>query len=271
VGCLVTAVDGTGRGTITVSASLAEERRTAVFLCDVERGVIAVVGQIEKEGPEAGGLLAGFRGRAAATGLVEVPELALGLLAGCLTVSRPADSRLARDWLEQTLGIGFELRPLPTPSIEFDLPPLDPAEAHVRAAEIVDACPGWLDCSRLTSELAKEILLREGRTTSDPVRDSGAFRFLFQHRVMHRLELYRRMLLWMGWFWTYGDEPELARAARVLAGQLSDEQYAVPSHPFAVVLMARSLDAAGAELGTRAEPRSDSRHRGGQGGGCTVP
>ena len=64
------------------------------------------------------------------------------------------------------------------------------------------------------------------------------------------------MLLWMAWFWGAGGEHDLARSAQILAWQLSDEQYAVPSHPFAVALTARSLDAAQARLETAADPRA---------------
>jgi hypothetical protein len=61
------------------------------------------------------------------------------------------------------------------------------------------------------------------------------------------------MLLWMAWFWEAGGDEELARSAQVLAWQLADEQYAVPSHPFAVALTARSLDAAQEKLQNSAE------------------
>ncbi len=116
---------------------------------------------------------------------------------------------------------------------------------------VLDACPSWLDPSPLTFELAEEIWLREGRTAADPDRDAGAYRFLFEHRLIHRLELYRRMLLWMAWLWKFSGEVELSRSALALACQLSDEQYAVPSHPFTVELTTRSLEAAQARLGTQ--------------------
>ncbi len=107
--------------------------------------------------------------------------------------------------------------------------------------------------------MAEEIVLREGRVAADPKRDSGAFRFLFEHRIIHRLELYRRMLLWMHWFWSSGGEAALARSALLLAWQLSDEQFAVPSHPFTVALTARSLDAARDCLETEEDTRREWR------------
>src|SRR5262249_4300523 len=96
--------------------------------------------------------------------------------------------------------------------------------------------------------------LREGDTTPDPVRDAGAYRYLFEHRLIGRLDLYARMLLWMGWVWNAAGRVELSRSAFALAGELSDEQHAVPSHPFTVSLTTRSRRAARAEL-LRAAPR----------------
>jgi hypothetical protein len=258
---LVTPVDGSGRGSIAVSATQNSERRTAVFLCDVEHGVTAVVGQIEAEGPGAGKLLEDVLVQSREMGVVDAPDLALGLLSGSLTLTDAAVERLVRAWLDQTLGGGFEPRVLPPQSADSDTRRPPSAALLDHAADILEACPSWLDDSPLTYELAEEILLREGRTAADPRRDSGAFRFMFQHRLIGRLELYRRMLLWMAWYWTYGGEPELARSAQILVAELSDEQYVVPSHPFAVVLMARSLESAGARLGTEADPRSARRSR----------
>src|SRR5262249_49644756 len=140
--------------------------------------------------------------------------------------------------------------------VEIGASPMESSDLERRASCVVEACPTWIDCSQLTFEFAEEILLREGRVAADPERDSGAFRFLFEHRFIHRLELYRRMLLWMAWFWSCSGEAELADSAWVLAGQLWDEQYAVPSHPFAVALMTRSLDAAQRYLVTRADPKA---------------
>ncbi len=109
----------------------------------------------------------------------------------------------------------------------------------------------------MTFELAEEIWLREGRTAADPERDAGAYRFLFEHRLIHCLELYQRMLLWMAWLWKFRTRLELSRSALALASQLSDEQYAVPSHPFTVELTTRSLEAAQRRLRTTADPRTD--------------
>jgi hypothetical protein len=67
------------------------------------------------------------------------------------------------------------------------------------------------------------------------------------------------MLLWMAWFWTCSGHFDLAESARILAWQLADEQFAVPSHPFAAGLMARSLDMAQERLETDTDPRHAHR------------
>ncbi|MGA2700483.1 MAG: hypothetical protein ABSH35_05235 [Isosphaeraceae bacterium] len=255
VNCLVTAVDGMGRGSVAISATRQTERCTAMFLCDVERGITDAIGQIEAESQGAGALLEVAKARAGGLGIEGIPELALRLLAGSLSLSGPATARPVMEWLERTLGRGFEPRPLPAPTAEWSLEPAGCSDLRLRADQVLRACPTWLDRSPLTFELAEEVSLREGPVAVDPRRDSGAFRFLFEHRIIHRLELYRRMLLWMHWFWRCAGEPELAGSARILASQLSDEQFAVPSHPFTVALTARSLDAARERLGTEDDPR----------------
>jgi hypothetical protein len=255
VNCLVTAIDGMGRGSVAISATRQAERNTAVFLCDVERGIIDAVGQVEEETQAAGALLEDAKAAAGVQGIDGIPELALRLLAGCLSLSGPATPRPVMQWLELTLGRGFEPRPLPAPAAMQIMEPAESSDLLQRANEVLRVCPTWLDRSPLTFELAEEVCLREGRVAVDPRRDSGAFRFLFEHRIIHRLELYRRMLLWMHWFWDCAAEPELAGSARILAWQLSDEQFAVPSNPFTVALTALSLDAARDGLGSEDDPR----------------
>jgi hypothetical protein len=257
--CLVTAVDGSGQGTIVLSSGLGNERRTAAFLCDLLRGIIDVVGRVEDESSVAGGLVDEVRARPDVDAIDGVPELARGLLAGCLMLSAPPVSSQVSHWLEATLGGGFQPHPFPAPG--YQPVPDEGLDLLSRAGDVLEACPTWLDGSPLTFELAEEIFLREGRIAALPERDAGAFRFLFEHRIIHRLELYRRMLLWMAWFWTCGGEAELATSAQLLGSQLADEQYAVPSHPFATALSARSLEAAQRQLGTGADPRLSRRGR----------
>jgi hypothetical protein len=117
-----------------------------------------------------------------------------------------------------------------------------------RAELVLDACPNWLDESDLTIEIAREITLREGDREPDPQRDAGAYRYLFEHRLLGQLELYRRMLYWMASFWQAAGAEELGQSALALAAQLSDAEYAVPGHPFTVALTTRSLKLAQARL-----------------------
>ena len=139
---------------------------------------------------------------------------------------------------------------------EWSSAPVDHGVLAERSWRVLEECPGWVDGSPLTFELAEEISLRERRAAADPARDSGAYRYLFERRLIHRLELYRRMLLWMAFFWDASGDDELALSAGILASQLADEQYAVPAHPFAVALTTRSLHEAQRLLGTAADPRS---------------
>jgi hypothetical protein len=241
---LVTAIDGEGRATVVLSAGDGGYRRTAAFRTDVRRGILDVAGEVEREQPSAGRLVDECADQADGQGVLDAPELAVRLLEGCLLLGGPQIPAPVRAWLEATVGpetLGFGLATdLPGPEFEG----LPDEELSMRADLVLDACPGWLDRSPLTFEMAAEIALREGDARPDPVRDAGAYRYLFEHRLIDRLELFARMLLWMGWVWRASGRLELSRSAFAFAGQLSDEQYAVPSHPFTVALSTRSLRAA---------------------------
>jgi hypothetical protein len=258
---LVTAVDGEGRGTVVLSARDGEDRRTAAFRTDVRRGILDVVGDVEREQPSAGRLVDEWIDRAVGDYVVDVPELALSLLVGSFLVGRREVPDHIRSWLEATIGpeaLAFD-RPAALPGPEFEAIPDD--EMPARADMILDACPGWIDRSELTLEMAAEIALREGDARPDPVRDAGAYRYLFEHRLIDRLDTFARMLLWMGWVWHASGRGELARSAFALAAQLSDEQYAVPSHPFTVALSTRSLRAAQEMLLSGARPEAGASLR----------
>jgi hypothetical protein len=252
VGCLVTPVNGQGCGSIAVSASQKGQRRTAAFLCDVRRGIRDVVGDVEPESSGAGRLIDEVSEQVRDVCVRDVPELALGLLAGSLMLCGTEAPSHVRDWLVGTLGPDFQPSGFPATIPGVGRPSISSEEMPMRARAVLDACPTWLDTSPLTCELGREIFLREGRVAADPNRDAGAYRYLFEHRLIHRLELYRRKLLWMAWFWWCLEEVELADSAQALALQLADEQYAVPSHPFTTALMTRSLEAAQAGLRARA-------------------
>ena len=97
--CLVTPVDGRGRGSIVVSVNQSDQRRTAAFLCDVRLGICDVVGEVEPESPRAGGLIDALDQQPEGDCARDVPELALGLLAGSLMLCKPAVPPPVRDWL----------------------------------------------------------------------------------------------------------------------------------------------------------------------------
>jgi hypothetical protein len=241
---VVTAIDWDGRAIVVVSARVREYRRTAAFRADVRRGILDVVGEIERDDSSAGRLfdhcVVQSEGRCA----VDVHELAVRLLAGCRLLNGPDVPATVRIWLDATIGPDVAALGRPGAFRGPDPGMIPDGELPERAAAILDACPGWLDRSALTFEMAAEIALREGDAPPDPVRDAGAYRYLFEHRLSDRLELLARMLLWMGWVWHASGLGELSRSAFVLGGQLADEQYAVPSHPFTVALSTRSLRAA---------------------------
>jgi hypothetical protein len=251
---LVTPIDGRGRGSVVVSISQAGQRRTAAFWCDVIDGILDVVGEVEPDSPAAGRLVDEIRQQVGAESAVDAPELALGLLGGSVSLSGPAIPGTVSEWLDGTLGPGFQAPALPAILPDWEAATLTDAELPRCAEEVLDACPCWEDDSPLTRELAREIQLREGRSAADPGRDAGAYRFLFEHLLVHRLERYRRMLMWMAWLWQTTSRTELAYGAFVLASQLADDQYAVPSHPFTAALTTRSLEAARARLRTAEDP-----------------
>ena len=258
VGSLVTPVDGQGRGTIVVSVGQSGQRRTAAFWCDVRQGILDVVGDVEPDTLSAGRLLDEWIKQIGADCGCDAPWVAVRLLGGSLLLCGSTVPGAVRDWLDGTLGPAFQASGLPGVVPGLEEAAIPDQELTARAHDVLDACPSWLDRSALTFELAEEITLREGLSAPDSVRDSGAYRFLFEHLLIHRLELYRRMLFWMAWVWQGSGWTDLARSALALACQLSDEQYEVPSHPFTVALSTRSLEAAQARLRTSEDPRPHS-------------
>lgn len=264
VASLVSGLDGRGQGQIALVAEDSDRaHRVAVaFACDVIGGVREAVGRIAAIGDQepAESLLAELRARPDCDVVEGHHELAIGLLAGALLLCGPETTPALRYWLERTIGSEACPRPfagLPTAGddpIVGNPPPFE--EMPGRVAEVFDACPTWIDASPLTFELAEELLLRWEGAPPDPDRDAGAYRFLFEHRLRGQLELYRRMLFWMGWFWSAAGAIELARSALTLADQLSDPQHVVPAHPFTTALTSRSLAAAQEALRRGFDPRA---------------
>ncbi len=252
---LVTALDGRGQGTIVLSAQSGASRVTAAFLCDIERGIREVFGQSDRDDEVADVAFDEFAAQAESDRVEGVPEPALRLLAGSLLLCGPETSPALRYWLEGTVGPGFHPRPFPTPFPGWDPASLPFHEMPERANAVLMSCPTWLDVSELTYELAEELRLRYPNAPPDPRRDAGAYRYLFEHRLVGRLEFFRRMLFWMALFWQASGDPELGRSALALAWQLSDAQHAVPSHPFTVALTTRSLAVAQENLRRGIDPR----------------
>ena len=245
---MVTAVGGNGQATLAIASTRGGNRVTAVFVCDVLDGVVGVHGNVAEESSMAGSAFDSFLIGNTEDVVEDIHPLALALLAGCLTLSNPATSPALRYWVETTVGL--DLKPVP---FRAEFPNWDPSgipfsEMPARSRAVLDRRPDWVDSSPLTLQIAEEIRLREGKLGPDPKRDAGAYRYLFEHRLADQLELYRRMLLWMAWFWRAGGEEEMGRSALALACQISDAQYVVPGHPFTVALTTRSLIAA-ARLG----------------------
>lgn len=228
--CLVTTPDSQGRGLILLSSETAGEETTACFLIDLMSGVREVTGGF---GPEA---RAGLDEEFVRTGDREAVEgdaaLALGLLAGAMTLRGEHSPLSLRFWLERTVGPSLVARPFAEAA--RGAPNGCPEEL---AREVLEACPWWVDDSDLVYELAEELSLR-GPTG---LADAGAIRFLFENRLGDRLELDRRCLLWMAAFWEAQGRPALREAALALAAPLLDPQHAVPGNAFVAELARRSI------------------------------
>ncbi len=241
---LVTAVDGEGRATIVLAARDGDRWTGAAFLCHSLAGVVDVTGQggIGHEGLDEA--FAALHERTDIDAIEGVDELARGLLAGSLSLCGPKTTPALRHWVERVAGRDFKA----APGLGLVLGDWDPFEVRLdemaaRVRDVLRACPHWADSSEICIDLGREVSLR-GSGPPDPRRDSGAYRYLFEHRLGERIELYQRMLLWMAAFWRASGQDDLGRSALALAWQLTDPQHAVPSHPFFVALTTMSFGAA---------------------------
>ena len=241
---LVTSLDGSGRGSILMTSRDRGRWVVANFLCDVWQGVVDVEGQVGDDPSLVTTFFEEFEGQGERDFVEDAPGLAEGLLAGSLLLCGPDTNPVLRYWLERAVGPEFHARPFAGLVRDDELASHALESMEEPSRQILDACPDWVDGSDLTYDLAEEIALRSAEAPPDPRRDAGAYRYLFEHRLLGRLEHYRRMLLWMSSFWQASGDPELARSALALAWQLSDPQHAVPAHPFTVALTTRSLAAA---------------------------
>jgi hypothetical protein len=245
----ISAVDGRGQGTVVLSAHGPRGIATAAFVCDLETGICEVIGDVTTNPRAAGAVFDELAARLDRDVVDNAHQLALGLLAGSLMITSGDAPAALRYWVEATAGPGFRPQPFPASFPGWDPSDVPFAEMAERARDVLSACPDWLDTSPLTIDMAREIRLREGPSPPDPRRDAGAYRYLFEHGLKAQLERYRRMLLWMAWFWKAAGAEHRARSALALAWQLSDAQHVVPGHPFTVALTTRSLRAAQERLG----------------------
>ncbi len=251
----VSAVDGEGRATLILSAKGPAEWSGAAFLCHVERGILDVIGHSDQT-PDIVRLLIEDDNITTGNEPVECsPEVAEALLAGCHLLCGPGTNLALRYWIERVIGEGFQPRPFADRFGDFNPASVPFEELSWRVDDLLDACPDWVDRSPLTYDLAEEMTLRLGGDPLDPRRDAGAYRYLFEHRIAARLELFRRMLLWNAAAWHASDRIDLGQTALALAWQLADPQHAVPSHPFTVAYTTRSLHAAQKALKEGLDPR----------------
>ncbi len=254
VGSLVTAVDGSGRASIVLASRDRDHWVVASFTCDIDRGIVFVKGQVGLGPSIAASFFEEFADQKAADLVEDDLELAASLLAGSWLSSGPETNPALRFWLERTIGPGFQPRPIVGRFDPEDVATLALAMLAEPSWAILEACPSWVDRSSLTFDLAEAVTLR-GDTPPDPRRDAGAFRYLFEHHLIGRMEHYRRLLLWMASFWDASGDDDLARSAVALAWQLADPQNAVPGHPFLVALTTISLAAAQTDLRRGGDPR----------------
>lgn len=255
VGSLVTAVDGAGRGTVVLAGRHRGEWVVASFACDVARGIVGVRGQV---GDDPSIVATGFDDLAAGDPgerIEDDPGLAVALLGGSWLLSGPATNPALRYWIERTVGPRFDPRPFAGPFDADDVVSESLAHLAEPSWAILEACPTWVDRSPATFDQAEAITLRAGDLPPDPRRDAGAFRYLFEHHLIGRMDHHRRLLLWMASFWHAQGDDDLARSALALAWQLADPQNAVPNHPFIVALATKSLAAAQADLRRGVDPR----------------
>lgn len=241
---LVTAIDGEGRATIVLAARDGDRWAGAAFLCHALAGVVDVAGQDGMGDLGLDEAFAALHERPESDAIEDSPELARRLLAGSLSLCGPGTSPALRYWVERTAGPDFRADPGVGLLGDWDPSALPFDGMTSRAREVLRACPHWADASELTLDLAREVALRGSGDPPDPRRDAGAYRFLFEHRLSGRIELYQRMLLWMAAFWRAARQDDLGRSSLALAWQLSDPQHAVPSHPFFVELTTMSFESA---------------------------
>ncbi len=241
----VSSVDRDGRGMVVLSAEDRGERVAAAFHCDVMGGIADVAGETRET---AAAFFEQILSDPSREWVRNRHGLALALLAGSALLCGPGTTPALAYWLERTAGPDFRPSPIPAAVGDRSDRTRAVAERVEQAKVILAAMPDWRDDSDMTRDISRSIDLRDGDLPINPRSDPGAFRILFEKRLVNRLDLYRRMLLWMSYAWSEAGRTELARSAQSVAIELADPQNAVPGHPFLEALAVRSLLAAQEDL-----------------------
>ena len=242
VRCLVTQVDGMGRGSIGISVSQRESaanrrvsvRRSIRVLRRAGRSR-ARVGHRRRPARRAGGAgRVGLRPRCPRAG----PGAPLGKLDDlreCGSCPRCASGSTSCS------GRSFKPRALPATIAGIDPSSIPAAEMAARVRDLLEECPSWLDLSPLTFQLAEEIRLREGSPTLTPAAMPAST--ASSSSTGSSIGSNSTGGCSCGWPGSGNarDSTDLSTSALACASELSDEQYAVPSHPFTVELTTRSL------------------------------
>lgn len=252
VSSVVTSLDRRGRGEIILMAEERDQWIAAVFVCDMRHGVVDVIGEEGDDAERARELQRLHATRTDVDVVENAHQLAIGLLQAVLTLGRPHAPPTLDSWLKRLFGAAIHPAPFPA----WDDESTTSATTAMDVETVLDACVEWIDESKLTYEIAEELLLR-GAAPFEPERESGAHRYYFEKQLLGRVETDRRTLAWMGAFWQASGADELAKAARRLGRQLDDPQNIVPGHPFYLGFAARSINAAQARIRQRShtEPR----------------
>jgi hypothetical protein len=245
IASVVGPLDADGRGTILLVSEGASGHVFARFECDVREGIVAASfasGLARDQATDRAEEVAGTLGPEAAR---DCPISAKLFLAGSAWLSEASLAEGAKAGLRATLGEMFEPRPIFADPGAIMNGPTTAADPFDDARAILSRRPEWHDRSPLARDLAVEIRLRGESALPDPGRDPGPFRVLFEGRILGRIELYRRMLLWSAMVWQEAGEPPLSQAAMRIVAALGDPQNAVPGTPFLEELMIRSLAGTG--------------------------
>lgn len=260
---LLTSVDGRGRATIAVRSHSRGEFATAAFLCDVMRGIVAVVGRLDSTEAPGREWFAELVSRPDRDAVQGEDALTIRFLAGNLLLCSEEAPLELRYWLDRTLGTAFRAQPMDASlvTLEEAVSGRSVEFGASAAAAVLEACADWVEDDDLVYDLAEELLLRPGGAAPDPERDAGLLRLLADQALRGRLERDRRMLLWMVSFWEAADASELAAAARTLARLLDEPDQVGPGHSYLLALGIRSLNAAQDRLRGGRDLRQASERR----------